>query len=501
MIDPELVAKIRLLFFAEHWKIGTIATQLNLHRDTVRAALETDRFNRPKQDRTARKTDPYVDFIRQTLAQYPRLRSTRILQMIRARGYEGGPSQLRRLVAHLRPVLQEPFLQLRTFPGEQGQADWAHFGEVHIGQARRQLSCFVITLSYSRALALNFFFDQRLESLLCAHVDAFAQFQGSPRTILYDNMRSVVLARHENQIRFHPRLLELAAHYHFAPQPCRPARGNEKGRVERVIRYIRESFFAARPFTTLEDFNRQAHLWCEQVAHQRPWPQDDSRTVAQAFAQERPCLLPLPAHPLETDCMVSFHAEKTIYLRFDLNDYSIPPTAVGRALILLASPSTIRILQDGIEIARHRRSWDRHQLIEEPAHRQALLEQKRRALGASPSGRLRQAVPESEALLEEAFRRGESLGQASQQLLQFLDDYGTEELRQAIRLALDRATPRLSSVAYILQQRRRRQQLRVLRPVHLEHRPDLADLHVQPHDSDIYDELSHNAEEDDEPHD
>ena len=139
MIDPELVAKIRLLFFAEHWKIGTIATQLNLHRDTVRAALETDRFNRPKQERTSCKTDPYVDFIRQTLAQYPRLRSTRIFQMIRARGYEGGSSQLRRLVARLRPVVQEPFLQLRTFPGEQGQADWADFGEVRIGHVRRQL--------------------------------------------------------------------------------------------------------------------------------------------------------------------------------------------------------------------------------------------------------------------------------------------------------------------------------------------------------------------------
>src|SRR6516165_4395153 len=201
MIDPELVAKIRLLFFAEHWKIGTIATQLNLHRDTVRAALETDRFNRPKQDRSSRKTDPYVDFIRQTLAQYPRLRSTRIFQMIRARGYEGGSSQLRRLVARLR------------------------------------LSCFVITLSYSRALALNFFFDQTLESLLHAHVQAFAQFQGCPRIILYDNMRSVVLARHENQVRFHPRLLEVPAHYHYAAHPRRPARGNEKGRVERVIRY------------------------------------------------------------------------------------------------------------------------------------------------------------------------------------------------------------------------------------------------------------------------
>src|SRR3974377_2546167 len=160
MIDPELVAKIPLLFFAQHWKIGTIATQLNLHRDTVRTALETDRFNPPKQDRTGRKTSPYVDFIRQTLAQYPRLRSTRILQMIRARGYEGGSSQLPRSRVPLRPVVQEPFLQLRTFPGQQGQADWAHFGEVPIGQTRPHLSCFLITLSYSPALALNFFFVQ-----------------------------------------------------------------------------------------------------------------------------------------------------------------------------------------------------------------------------------------------------------------------------------------------------------------------------------------------------
>jgi transposase len=490
MIDPEVVAKIRLLFFAEHWKIGTIATQLNLHRDTVRAALETDRFNRPKQDRVSRKTDPYVDFIRQTLAQYPRLRSTRIFQMIRARGYEGGASQLRRLVARLRPVVQEAFLQLRTFPGEQAQADWADFGPVCIGRARRRLSCFVITLSWSRALALHFFFDQSLESLLYAHVQAFQQFQGAPRVILYDNMRSVILARYENQVRFHPRLLELAAHYHFAPQPCRPARGNEKGRVERSIRYIRESFFAARPFTTLEDFNRQARLWCDQVAHQRRWPQGDSRIVAQVLAEEQPRLLPLPVHPLETDRMLSLHSGKTIYVRFDLNDYSIPPTAVGRDLTLLASPSSIRILQDGVEIARHHRCWDRHEVIEEPAHRQALLEEKRRALGSSPSGRLRLAVPESETLLQELFRRGEAIGPATTQLLQLLDDYGAEELRIALHLALERATPRLSSVAYLLRQRQRRKQSRPLRPVQLHRRPDLADLHVQPHRSNTYDELA-----------
>jgi len=497
MIAVDIIAKIRHLFFAEHWTIGTIATQLHLHRDTVRAALETDRFNRPKQDRAQRKTDPYVEFIQQTLKQYPRLRSTRIFQMIRVRGYEGGSSQLRRLVAQLRPVVREPFLQLRTFPGEQAQADWAHFGEVQIGQARRRLSCFVITLSYSRALALSFFFDQTLENFLRAHVEAFNQFHGCSRVVLYDNMRSVVLARRGDEIQFHPRLLELAAHYHFAPRPCRPARGNEKGRVERVIRFIRDSFFAARPFTTLEDFNRQALIWRDEIAHQRPWPQDDSRKVEEVLREEQPRLLPLPANTFESDRLVPIHSGKTIYVRFDLNDYSIPPTAVGRPLNLVVSPLWIRILDGAVEIARHRRCWDRHQVIEDPAHRQALLDEKRHALSSSPSGRLCLAVPESETLLDEAFRRGESIGRSTTQLLQLLDDYGAEELRSAILLVLERGTPRVSSVAYILNQRRRSKQLRALRPVELNRRPDLADLRVQPHKPDIYDELSENDDDDD----
>ena len=102
MIGPELVARIRHLFFAEHWKVGTIAAELRLHRDTVRRALQTQRFSRSKASR-ARLTDPYLDFIRETLQRYPRLRATRIYEMVRARGYRGSVVQLRRRVAGLRP--------------------------------------------------------------------------------------------------------------------------------------------------------------------------------------------------------------------------------------------------------------------------------------------------------------------------------------------------------------------------------------------------------------
>ena len=103
MIARELIVKIRQLYFAEHWKIGTIASQLGLHDETIRAAIGVDAFNRAKRERLNQLTAPYLDFIRQTLKEYPRLRVTRIFQMIRARGYQGSVSQLRRVVTGLRP--------------------------------------------------------------------------------------------------------------------------------------------------------------------------------------------------------------------------------------------------------------------------------------------------------------------------------------------------------------------------------------------------------------
>jgi transposase len=489
MLSSDLRAQIRHWFYAEHWKVGTIAQQLGLHPDTVRHALDTEQFHRAKALRPL-VTDPFVEFIQQTLQNYPRLRATRIYHMLRERGYSGSVVQLRRVVARLRPVRQEPFLRLRTFPGEQGQVDWAHFGEVAVGRACRRLSCFLITLSYSRALYLEFFFDQSMENFLRGHVHAFQAWSGQPRILLYDNLRSAVLERRGDQIHFHPRLLDLCSHYHFAPRPCQVRAGNQKGKVERAVLYVRESFWAGRTFTTLEELNRQAFLWRDQVAHQRPWPDDDSRTVEQAFAEEQPRLLPLPAHPFETDLVLPIHAGKTIYLRFDLNDYSIPPEAVGRPLTLVASESRVRILDASKEIAQHRRSFDRHQLVLDPTHQQALLEEKRKAFGSTPGGRLAQAVPESEALLDTAFARGESAGSQTAQLLKLLDTYGAVELRSAIREALERNTPHASSVAFILSRRQRSQKHTAPTPVDLSRHPEVQSLDITPHDLESYDELT-----------
>ncbi len=493
MISPEIRAQIRRYFYAEHWKIGTIARELGVHPDAVRNAIESQRLGGAQPLRPS-MVDPYLVFIQQTLDQHPQLRATRVYQMTRERGYTGSVVQLRRAVARLRPRFREPFLRLETFPGEQAQVDWAHFGHVMVGRARRALSCFAMTLSHSRALYLEFFFDQTTENFLRGHVHAFQTWNGQPRVILYDNLRSAVLERRGDQILFNPRLVELSAHYHFAPRPCQVRAGNQKGRVERAIRYVRDSFWAGRTFTTLAECNRQAWLWRDQVAYQRRWPGEDGRTVEQVFAQEQPRLLPLPIHPFSTDRIEAVRSHKTIYVRFDLNDYSIPPEAVGRPLTLVASDTTVRILDGAVEIARHARTYDRHQLVLDPAHEQAVLKIKRKAFHATPAGRLEQAVPETKTLLDLAFAQGESAGTQTAQLMKLLDEYGPAAFRRAIVEALERNTPRACSVAFLL---RRQPRLRRV-ALDLSHHPQAQSVEVRPHDLETYDELARTQDDDSE---
>lgn len=491
MISPELRAQIRRYFYAEHWKIGTIAGELNMHPDTVRNALETQRLGGAQPVRPS-VVDPYLGFIRETLNEHPRLRATRIYHMIRERGYNGSVVQLRRAVARLRPQIREPFLRLDAFAGEQAQVDWAHFGHVMVGRARRALSCFLMTLSYSRALYLEFFFDQTTENFLRGHVHAFEAWNGQPRVLLYDNLKSAVLERRGAHVQFNPRLVELSGHYHFAPRACQVRAGNQKGRVERAVRYVRDSFWAGRSFTTLAECNRQAWRWRDEVAHQRRWPGEDGRTVAEVFAEEQPRLMPLPLHPFSTDRIEAVCSRKTIYVRFDLNDYSIPPDAVGRPLTLAASGTAVRLLDGSVEIARHARTYDRNQQVLDPAHREALLKIKRKAFHGTPAGRLEHAVPESKTLLDLAFAQGESAGSQTSQLLKLLEEYGPAALRRAILEALKRDTPRACSVAWLLRRQPRRQRV----ALDLSRHPEAQAVDVRPHDLETYDELARTGDGD-----
>jgi len=180
-------AEIRRLFYAEHWPIGTIADALGVHHETVSRALNRARGIHPGPQIRPSELDPYKAFIATTLEQYPRLRATRLHAMLRERGYPGSTVQVRRYVRTVRPAARaEAFFRLDTLVAEQGQVDWGNFGAIQIGAARRVLSCFVLVLSWSRAVYARFALDQTLESFLGGHVEAFAALGGVPRTLLYD---------------------------------------------------------------------------------------------------------------------------------------------------------------------------------------------------------------------------------------------------------------------------------------------------------------------------
>ena len=458
-IAPDLVAQILRLHTVEKWRVGTIARQLHVHRDAVRRVLAGQPVSEGAPVHTsplrASRIDPYRPFILATLEKFPTLTAARLHAMVVERGYLGGPSHFRLLVAAMRPrPAAEAYLRLRTLPGEQAQVDWGHFGHLQIGRARRALMAFVMVLSHSRMVFLRFFLDARMDSFLRGHALAFIAFGGVPRVLLYDNLKSAVLERLGDAIRFNPTLLALAGHYRFEPRPVAPARGNEKGRVERSIRYIRDSFFAGRQFTDLDDLNAQARAWVAGTAADRRWHEDGTLSVRQAFEAEAPKLLALPEHEFALGKRVAVTVGKTPYIRFDLNDYSVPHTHVRRTLAVLADERTVRILDGVAELARHVRCWDRGQQIEEPAHVQRLVERKRAARAHRACDRLAAAAPAAATLLERAAARGDNLGSITAALLRLLERYGAAALQLAILDALQRDVPHPNAVRLALERAR-----------------------------------------------
>jgi transposase len=475
----------------EKWHIGTIASQLGVHRSTVQRVLaQAGRPARIAQPR-ASAVDPYRPFIRETLEKFPTLTASRLHAMVRERGYPGRPDHFRHRIARHRPrQTAEAYLRLRTLPGEQAQVDWGHFGHLTIGRARRPLMAFVMVLSYSRSIFLRFSLDARMANFLRGPVAAFAAFGGVARVLLYDNLKSAVLERQGEAIRFHATLLALAGHYRFEPRPVAVARGNEKGRVERAIRSIRDHFFAARSFQDLADLNAQAAAWCLGPAADRPCPEDRRRRVREVFAEEQSRLIGLPENPFPADERTAVKAGKTPYVRFDLNDYAIPPTHVRRLLTVVADPDRVRVLDGLAVIARHARSYDRSAQIEDPAPIEGLVIHQREARQHRDTDRLAQAVPASRRLLAEAAERGQRRGAINRELLDLLERSGADALQAAVEVALERGVPHPNAVRLALEQRREARQLPPPLAVSLSPTAQQRDVTIRPHDRDGYDRLT-----------
>ena len=489
MITQENRGRILRLHHVEQWKIATIARELAIHHSTVRRVLaETgvaDALHSPHPS----KVDAFVPFILEKLTQHPTLRASRLYRMVQERGYDGQPDHFRHVIARLRPRRpSEAFARLRTLPGEQGQCDWAHFGQVQVGGTLRKLYGFVIVLSWSRRIFLRFGYNVGMPGFVRGHVEAFDAFGGVPRVLLYDNLKSAVLQRVGDAIQFNPELLALASHYRYEPRPVAVARGNQKGRVERAIQYIRHAFFAARDFTDIDDLNAQADAWCLGQASDRPCPDEPRSTVRLAFAHEQPLLRALPEHTYDTEECVPVSVGKTPYIRFDGNDYSVPHDLVQRRLEVRATTAQVRILHGSNVVAEHARSFDRGQQVEDPTHIQRLRDHKAEAHLHSSQDRLLRTVPICQELLQKLGKRGANLGSAAAALLRLLDHYGAGELHIAVTEVLLSSAPHPGSVRQILVSRR--DQRGLPQPVAMVLPANARGVTVRPHALSGYDGLT-----------
>lgn len=500
MISPTVLAEIRRLHEVEGWSIGTIARQLKVHHGTVRRALARAGWVAQPAARRPSRLDAFLPWLREQLTRHPTLPASVLFEMARRRGYRGSPDHFRHRLRdlELRPRPQcEAFFELTTLPGEQAQVDWADFGERRVPGGVRRLFAFVLVLSFSRSLFVRFFYDARLPSFLAGHVEAFARFGGVPRQLLYDNLKSAVLERVKTAIRFHPRLLELADHYGFEPRPVAPRRGNEKGRVERAIRYLRTTFFPLRQTLELAALNREADRWVQEIAGHRPWQDDRRRTVESAYAQERPLLRPLPASPLQTHELVAVRVARTPVVCFDANRYSIPPDRIARTLTLAADPDRIRVFDRHELIASHPRSYAKGISVEDEAHWTELAKTKRQARLHRGQTRLLRAVPGLQALLGALATRQSYLLPAVEQLGRMLDESGPVELAAAVAEALAAGSPHPETVRLILDRRRHQRGNPPPLPIALPDDPRVRDLVVTPHRLADYDPETPDSEQTD----
>lgn len=478
-------AEIRRLHHAEHWPVGTISTQLGLHADVVRRVLgllEPRRVTAPRP----RLVDPYAGFIDETLASYPRLRATRLYDMVRARGYPGSVRTLREHVARVRPApRREAFLRIEPLIGEQAQVDWAHVGKVAVPGGERAIWAFVMVLSWSRAMWAELVFDTTVHSLLRSLTRASVFFGGATRQWLFDNPKIIVLERHGDAVRFHPLLLDLAGRFHVQLRLCAVRKANQKGRVERAIRFLRDRFFAGRTITGIAQGNRELTTFLAEIGNARPHPILRDRTVASCLAEERGRLLALPEPLPSTDLVTPASIDKTAFARFDTNLYSVPPEYSQRTLTLVADDAAVRLLDGATEVARHARSWGRRQTVELREHRDELIRQRVGASEQKGQDRLRAALPAIDGLFARWVDAGRNVGSLTARTLKLLDIYGPDLLAEAVTEVLASGAHDPGALAHVCEQHRRARNLPV--PVAVELGAHVPDREVIPHDLESYD--------------
>ena len=384
------LSEVLRLSFVEGLAIRAIARRLQLARKTVRKLLgRAPERKRPLNELPRGSLlDVYDVEIRRLVADTPELMAPAVLERLRPLGYTGGITILRDRLRGLRPrAAKEAFLTLNFAPGAAFQIDWADFGFALPGCPRR-VSAFVMVACYSRYLYIEFTQSQSMGTFLRCMERGLAFFGGFTVADIFDNMKTVVLSHTPHATVFNRRFLEyVRARGGFAVIACNVRKGNEKGRVERPIGFVRIRFWPGRRFTDLMDLNRQAAEWRDDTANNRVH-EDTGKVPSLVFRHdEQRHLKPIPETPFDVDDVETNCVTKTFRITFDRNRYSVPWRLHGQNVLVRATDDVVAIFLGTKQVAAHRRSWSVGEDIEHPSHREGLLLLKpRAAAGALPPG-------------------------------------------------------------------------------------------------------------------
>jgi transposase len=479
-----------------------IAQRLHCSRHTVAAALALQQPPAREARHRASLLDPYLGQINALLAKYPELSAVRIHEEI-ARGptgYTGSTIVLRRYLRTVRPTRGRVYQEVHWEPAQAMQVDWGECGCIQVGSTTRKVSVFVAVLCYSRLAFIEFTLSQRKAEFYRGLVNALTFFGGSPRHLIFDNLKSAVINGSGRSACFHPEFLALCGYFCLQTVPCARRDPESKGVVEASVRYVKHNALAGRAHELLrfEDYLALAIRWRDEIANVRLHETTRERPVDR-FQQERGLLRPLPSIPFDTDEVVPAIVSPHARIEFDGNRYSAPPQFARRPVTIRAHCDELRLLHEGQVVAQHVRSYERGQLIVLPDHRLAALTLRQRSRQQSWQQEFDAWGPEAREFHLKLNSRPVKTGIHLRRLLGLAQLYGRAEVLTALSRALELATYDAAYVENLLLAERRRRQLPTPTLPTPQRRELIDDIELEPADPSFYDRFCHDAQEED-PH-
>lgn len=483
MIDYHGFCQIQHLHAHQGLNASQIARALTLDPRTVAYWLTQEHFRPRKQRQRPSKLDPFKKEIGRMLERYP-YAAAQVFQRLREQGFDGGYSIVKAYVGTVRPRQQAACLTLACAPGECAQVDWGSFGSVPVGPTHRQLSFFVMVLCYSRMMYVEFTVSQTMEHFLACHQHAFAFFGGIPHKVMVDNLKSAVLKRALGEAPvFNPQYLDFATHSGFTITPCHVGKGNEKGRVEHGVGYVKKHFLAGLALPDCSALNPAARHWLDTVANVRLHGETREQPTV-LWHTERPSLRPLPLYPCEIATVSQVRASRQCRITVETNRYSVPAQYAGHALTLKTSPDRLCLSLGEKLIARHARRDERHTEVEDPDHPKPLLEQRKKARDQKVFMRFLALSPQAEAYYLQLEARRLNPHHHVRNMVALSDIYAPEAVSRAMEDAFVYEAFSSEYIANLLEQRAR------FTPeasaLHLTRRGDLLDVSLAPPDLSMY---------------